>query len=101
MNIHYKIGTREKVRIIEVQIIEVRLYLDFCWQDRCLGPNSNLLPADEQSLMHFFALLADNLTHSSIKIYLLAVRSLHIDNSLPNPLVSCLQLQRLLSPSTS
>ena len=41
-------------------------------------------------------LLADNLTQSSIKVYLSAVRSLHIDNSLLDLLVNCLQLQRLL-----
>lgn len=46
--------------------------------------------------MRFSALLADSLTHSSIKVYLSAVRSLHIDNGLPDPLVNCLQLQRLL-----
>lgn len=54
------------------------------------------MPADEQSLMRFAALLADNLHHSSIKVYLSAVRSLHIDNGLPDPLVNCLKLQRLL-----
>ena len=46
--------------------------------------------------MRFSALLADSLTHLSIKVYLSAVRSLHIDNGLPDPLVNCLQLQRLL-----
>ena len=30
------------------------------------------------------------------KVYLSAVRSLHIDNGLPDPLINCLQLQRLL-----
>ena len=37
-----------------------------------------------------------SLHHSSIKVYLSAVRSLHIDNGLPDPLINCLQLQRLL-----
>ena len=46
--------------------------------------------------MRFAALLADSLHHSSIKVYLSAVQSLHIDNGLPDPLVNCLQLQRLL-----
>lgn len=73
-----------------------RRYLDFCRQDGRLGPDGALLPADEQTLMRFSALLADSLTHSSIKVYLSAVRSLHIDHGLPDPLVNCLQLQRLL-----
>ena len=46
--------------------------------------------------MCFASLLADNLNHSSIKVYLSAVRSLHIDHGLPDPLVNCLHLQRLL-----
>ena len=71
-------------------------YLDFCRQDGRLGPNGALLPADEQTLMRFSALLADSLTHSSIKVYLSAVRSLHIDTGLLDPLVNCLQLQCLL-----
>ena len=46
--------------------------------------------------MCFSALFADNLTHSSIKVYLLVVHSLHIDNGLPDLLVNCQQLQHLL-----
>ena len=46
--------------------------------------------------MHFASLLADTLNHSSIKIYLLAVRSLHIDHGFPDPSVNCLCLQHLL-----
>ncbi|XP_068738045.1 uncharacterized protein [Montipora capricornis] len=46
--------------------------------------------------MRFASFLADNLNHSSIKVYLSAVRSLHIDHGLPDPLVNCLRLQRLL-----
>ena len=44
--------------------------------------------------MRFASLLADNLNHSSIKVS--AVRSLQIDHGLPDPLVNCLRLQRLL-----
>ena len=39
---------------------------------------------------------ADNLNHSSIKVYLPAVRSLYIDQGFPDPLLRCLCLQRLL-----
>ena len=37
-----------------------------------------------------------SLHHSPIKVYLSAIRSLHIDQGFPDPLVNCLQLQRLL-----
>ena len=46
--------------------------------------------------MRFATVLADNLNHSSIKVYLSAVRSLYIDHGFPDPLVRCLRLQRLL-----
>ena len=73
-----------------------RRYLAFCRQDGRLGPSGLPLPADEQFLMRFCTFLADGLSHASIKVYLSAVRSLYIDNGLPDPLVNCLQLQRLL-----
>ena len=41
-------------------------------------------------------MLADSLNHSSIKVYLSEVQSLRIDNGLADPLINCLQLQRLL-----
>lgn len=46
--------------------------------------------------MHLCAHLADRLHHTSIKVYLSAVRSLHIDYGFPDPLTNCLQLQCLL-----
>ena len=41
-------------------------------------------------------MLADSMNHSVIKTYLCAIRLLHIDNGLPDPLVNCLKLQRLV-----
>ena len=73
-----------------------RQFLEFCSQDSPSNWNQPLLPANEQTLMHFCAHLADRLHHTSIKVYLSAVRSLHIDYGFPDPLTSCLQLQRLL-----
>lgn len=46
--------------------------------------------------MRFCTHLADRLHHSSIKVYLSAVRSLHIDYGFADPIVNRLQLQRLL-----
>jgi len=46
--------------------------------------------------MRFCTHLADRLHHSSIKVYLSAVCSLHIDYGFPDPIVNRLQLQRLL-----
>lgn len=73
-----------------------RQFLEFCSQDIPSGSSRPLLPASEQTLMRFCAHLADRLHHSSIKVYLSAVRSLHIDYGYSDPLANCLQLQRLL-----
>ena len=49
-----------------------------------------------RKLKRFCAHLADTLHHSTIKVYLSAVRSPHIEEGLPDPLVGCLELQRVL-----
>ena len=71
-------------------------FIDFCRQDGRVNQDGSIPPATEETLMRFASLLADNLNHSSIKVYLSAVRSLHIDHGLPDPLVNCLRLQHLL-----
>jgi len=73
-----------------------RRYIDFCRRDGRLNSDGSFPPADEETLMCFASLLGDNLTHTSIKVYLSAVRSLHIDHGLSDPFVNCLRLQRLL-----
>ena len=71
-------------------------YIDFCCWDGRLNSDGSFPPADEETLMCFASLLADNLTQASIKVYLSAVRSLHIEYGLSDPFVNCLRLQRLL-----
>ena len=73
-----------------------RSFLDFCIQDNRVMPNGSILPASQETLMRFCSYLADNLHHTSIKVYLSGIRSLHIDEGYADPLADCLQLQRLL-----
>jgi len=73
-----------------------RRFINFCRQDGCVTQRGVLPLVDEETLMRFATVLADNLNHSSIKVYLSAVRSLYIDHGFPDPLVGCLRLQRLL-----
>ena len=56
-----------------------------------MDANGALLPADERSLMRFATSLSDSLRHSSIKLYLIAVRSLHIDQGLPYALAKIIR----------
>jgi len=71
-------------------------FLEFCIQDIPCDLGHPLPPASEKTLMHLCAHLADRLHHSSIKVCLSAVHSLHIDFGYPDPLSNCLQLQHLL-----
>ena len=74
-----------------------RQFLEFGGQDIPSDRSNPLLPASEQTLMHFCAHLTDRLHHSSVKVYLSAIRSLHIDYGYPDLLSTCLQLQCLLN----
>ena len=62
---------------------------------RC-NQSGHPLPANEWTLCLYATFLAQSLRYSSIKVYFSAVRSLHIDYGLPDPMVDCLQLQRVL-----
>ena len=61
-----------------------------------MNQDGSILPASEQALMRFCSHLADCLHHTSFKVYLSGIRSLHIDRGFSDPLVNCLQLQRVL-----
>ena len=53
--------------------------------------------ATEWTLCLFATFLADSMRHTSIKVYLSAVRSLHVDQEFPDPLENCLRLlQRVI-----
>ena len=71
-------------------------FVNFCSQAGRLHPSGSPCPASEWTLCLFATHLSSSLCSSSIKIYLSAVRSMHIDLGLPDPLVACLQLQRVL-----
>ena len=73
-----------------------RRFLDFFAQDNSLSPSGSASPASEDALIRFCSHFVDTLHHSSIQVYLSAIRSLHIEEALPSPLVGCLRLQRVL-----
>lgn len=55
-----------------------------------------MCPTDEWTLCLFATFLSQNLHHSSIKVYLSAVRALHIELGFPDPLSGSLRLERVL-----
>jgi hypothetical protein len=58
--------------------------------------NGTSLPADEWTLCLFATWLAQDLKVASIKVYLSAVRALHIEQGYTDPMKDCLRLQRVL-----
>ena len=69
-----------------------RKFLEFCK----IHPSGSPCPVDEWTLCLFMTFLAKTVQYSTIKVYLSAVRSLHIDQGFPDPLVDCLRLRRVL-----
>ena len=58
--------------------------------------NGSPCPANEWTLCLFAVFLAESINHASIKVYLSAIRSLHIEMCHPDPLLSCLRLPRVV-----
>ena len=71
-------------------------FYDFCAQLGKVHPSGSPCPTDEWTLCLFATFLANTVQHSTIKVYLSAVRSLHIEQGFADPLVECLRLRRVL-----
>lgn len=68
-----------------------RQYLQFCDTH-----NLQSLPGNESTLLLFVSHLAVKIKPQSIKVYLAAVRALHISHGYNNPLTSTIKLQQTL-----
>ena len=73
-----------------------RKFINFCTQLGKLHPSGSPCPTNEWTLCLFATFLAGSVRHSSIRVYLSAVSSLHIEEGFPDPLVNCLRLQRVI-----
>ena len=69
--------------------------MEFCTQLGKLGPHESPCPLDEWTLCLFVTHLTQSVRPATIKVYLSAVRALHIEQSFSDPLVDCLRLQRV------
>lgn len=70
--------------------------MEFCAQLGKIHPSGSPCPTDEWTLCLFATSLANSVRQATIKVYLSAVRSLHVDQGFPDPLLNCLRLQRVL-----
>ena len=68
----------------------------FCLSNRLMSRESDILPASEITLIYVASYLARTIKHSSIKLYLAAVRNLHISCGHGDPLSGKLLLKKIL-----
>ena len=73
-----------------------RKFYNFCVQLGRIHQSGSPSPTDEWTLCLSATFLEGTVQLSTIKVYLSAVRSLHIKQDFPDPLVDCLRLQRVL-----
>ena len=71
-------------------------FYNFCLQLGKIHQSGSPCPLDEWTLCLFPTFLARTVQHLTIKVYLLAVHSLDIEQGFPDPLVDCLRLQQVL-----
>ena len=64
--------------------------------NRLISPTGHVLPASEGTLVYFASYLARSVRHSTIKLYLAAVRNLHITAGYNDPLKGKLLLRKVL-----
>ena len=64
--------------------------------NRLFSPGGDILPASEGTLIYFATYLARTVKHSTIKLYLAAVRNLHIFCGHGDPVVGKLLLKKVL-----
>ena len=71
-------------------------FIQFCLMNRLLGREGDVLSASEGTLIYFALYLARTVRHSTIKLYLAAVRNLHITAGYRDPLKGKLLLHKVL-----
>ena len=71
-------------------------FIRFCLMNRIMSSEGDILPATEGTLVYFASYLARTVRHSTIKLYLSAVRNLHLSCGHGDPLQGKLLLRKVL-----
>ena len=82
--------------LVERTAVGKNAFLEFCLMNRLLGPDRDVPPASEGTLVYFASYLARTVSHSTIKLYLAAVRNLPITAGYNDPLKGKLLLRKVL-----
>ena len=67
-------------------------FVDFCEKYGLLHANGSPLPAAELTIIRFIGSLSESCQASTIRVYLSAIRSLHVNCGLSDPLIGCLRI---------
>ena len=73
-----------------------RSFTNFALTFNQLHPDGSLLPVSEETLMLYVTFLSQSIKPQSLKVYLAAIRNLHLESGFPSPLDSADKLRRLL-----
>ena len=60
-----------------------RQFIRFCLSYKLISPQNPFLPAHESTLIHFVTHLSNTVSYGTIKVYLAAVRNLHLEFGCP------------------
>lgn len=71
-------------------------FINFCLHYHRFSQQGSIIPATEDTLLLFVSYLSVKVRPSTIKVYLSAVRNLHIQHGFPNPVEHSILLPRLL-----
>ena len=63
----------------------IKQFIHFCLHYRQFTSHNSILPASEDTLLLFATFLSQHVTPATTKVYLCAVRHLHIESGLPSP----------------
>ena len=55
-----------------------RQFIRFCLHHGLVSPHTPLLPSSEATLIHFVTHLSNTVSYATIKVYLAAVKNLHL-----------------------
>ncbi len=74
----------------------IKAFIHYCLHYRQFTSHNSILPASEDILLLFATFLSQRVTPATIKVYLCAVRNLHIESGLPSPMEHLHRLPYLL-----
>ena len=74
----------------------IKSFINFCLDYKQFTAQNCILPASEETLLLFTTYLSLRVAPTTIKVYLGAVRSLHIESGLPSPINGATRLPLLL-----